>query len=85
MVPPKKNLENLAFLERNFDFEKEEIEPRVFLRTDPRGILLRGKIFVAVGDRQRIRTGIIEGLMTEFKKHKDINIRFVNFGEGDTD
>lgn len=63
-------------LKREFKYTEEQIGPQTFLEIDPRGYLLRGKVFVDIDLRQEVRTNIIQEFSQRAQKEKDIKLLF---------
>lgn len=68
-----------------FNIKKENLKPKIFVETDMRGILLRGKFICNLDDRFRARSDTSEAFFKKIQKMKDVKLRLVNFGEVQAD
>jgi small-conductance mechanosensitive channel len=76
-------LKNLPSLQTHFGIKEESIGPQIYIESDPRGILLRGKFFCRLDNRFKNRSDISEAFFKKVQKSRIINLRFVEFGDSD--
>ena len=67
-----------GYLKKYCDIDEEKRNPKVFLQMDPRGIMIRGKVFVDMRIRHRIRSNIIRNFIEKVQQTNDIKFRFIN-------
>lgn len=71
---------NITNLQIHFGIKSSNINPKVFIEPDIKGILLRGKFLCKLDNRHSARSNITEGFYKKIQKSKNVDVRFVNFG-----
>lgn len=76
---------NALSLQTRFGVSNSNLEPKIYIEPDTRGILLRGKFICRLDNRFLARSHITENFYKKLQQIPEVELRLVNFGNIATD
>jgi hypothetical protein len=67
----------LPKLKKNHEITEEKTKPETYIESDPRGVLLRGRIICPLNKRKNVRSQVAEDFFQKIAGEEDIILRLV--------